>query len=198
LEPERAHLPPPNLSTWKNCSHTNFLKFRRAEARAVGLTVIRHLGLGTPIFSSFWIKRRRLRGVGSGVGIISETLRGYSRNTDNVFPISSPPLISDDVRAGWAKQIQVRLRKSGFGGTNPNNCSDRGKSLSALPDQAEVRAGGGSLGVWVALCTVLPMDSSQVGLTSGGSPGSTATEALIADFNCLFPMTHSGKMGGPK
>lgn len=113
---------------------------------------------------------------------------------DNVFPISSPPSVSDDVRAGWAKQIQVRLRKSSFGGTNPNNCSDQSKRLSALPDQAEVRAGGGSLGVWVGLCTVLPMDSSQAGLRSGGSPGSTATEALTADFNFLYPMTHSGKM----
>lgn len=39
-----SQLPPPNLSTWKICSPTNFLKVRRGEARAVELTVIRHFG----------------------------------------------------------------------------------------------------------------------------------------------------------
>lgn len=45
---------------------------------------------------------------------------------------SFPPLpqsVRDDVRTGLAKQIQVRLRKMGFGATKPTNCSDRSKGL---------------------------------------------------------------------
>lgn len=70
----------------------------------------------------------------------------------------------------------------------------KAKGLSALSDQAEVRAGGGVLGVGVTLLQCFPTDSSQAGRISGDRPGSTATEALVADFNCLFLGTHSGKM----
>lgn len=62
------------------------------------------------------------------------------------------------MRAGWAKQIQVRLRNSGFGGTKQIIAQTEAKRLLAQSDQAKVKAGQGNLlGIGVTLYTVLSL-----------------------------------------